>query len=251
MMLDVAGIRFSYSSEETISGMSFSALPGELVSILGPNGTGKTTLLKCINRIHDPSEGVVEVDGDDVMSMRPRDVARVIGYVPQRAHVSGSTVFESVLIGRRPHMGMDVSESDIRLTGRVVDLMGLSGISDRRVNEISGGEYQLVQIARAVVQHPRVILLDEPTSNLDLSNQHLVMSTISGIAKVNGMVAVMTNHDINLALRYSDRFVLMRGGSVYAAGGREVVTPEAIRDVYGIDVSMGEVEGVPVIVPRM
>lgn len=251
MIMDVAGIRFSYSSKEAISGMHLSADTGEIVSILGPNGAGKTTLLKCMNRIHEPEDGCVNVDGEDILSIGRRDVARLVGYVPQRAHVSGSTVFESVLIGRKPHIGMDASDADIRLTGRVIDMMGLSGIAERSVSEISGGEYQLVQIARAVVQQPRVILLDEPTSNLDLSNQHRVMRTVSGIVKANGMTAVMTNHDINLALRYSDRFVLMRGGTVYAAGGREVVTPGAIRDVYGIDVEMGEVGGVPVIVPRM
>ena len=145
---------------------------------------------------------------------------------------------------------MDMTLSDIRLAGRVIEMMGLSGISDKPVNEISGGEYQLVQIARAIVQNPLVILLDEPTSNLDLGNQHSVMRTVSGLVKANGICAVMTCHDINLALRYADRFVLMRHGAIDSAGGSEVVTPETVERVYGVAVEMGEVAGHPVVVPR-
>ena len=178
MMMDIYGVRFSYASEETISGIDFTAGPGEVISILGPNGAGKTTLLKCINRVHEPASGRVEVDGTDVLSIHPREVAKLVGYVPQRAHVSGSTVFESVLIGRKPRMGADVSPADVRLAGRVMDLMGLSAISGRKVSEISGGEYQLVQIARAVVQEPRVILLDEPTSNLDSLNEGIILKAV-------------------------------------------------------------------------
>ncbi len=250
MILEVDGVRFGYRSDDTISDVTFSAGPGELVAILGPNGTGKTTLLKCINRILFAREGSISVDGRDVHEESVREVAKMIGYVPQRAHVAGSSVFDSVLIGRKPHMGMDMTLSDIRLAGRVIEMMGLSGISDKPVNEISGGEYQLVQIARAIVQNPLVILLDEPTSNLDLGNQHSVMRTVSGLVKANGICAVMTCHDINLALRYADRFVLMRHGAIDSAGGSEVVTPETVERVYGVAVEMGEVAGHPVVVPR-
>ena len=250
MMLEIAGIRFGYRSAETIADIGFEADKGDVVSVLGPNGVGKTTLLKCINRIHRPKEGRVLVDGDDIMSKKPQEIAKLIGYVPQRMHVSGSTVFESVLIGRRPHIKMNASEKDIRLAGRVISLLGLEDISEKRVSEISGGEYQLVQIARAVVQQPGVIILDEPVSNLDLKNRHTVMTAISEIVKENDMCAVMTNHDLNLALMYSNRFILMKDGKIYAAGGREIISPENIRDVYGIEVTVGEVEGTAVIVPR-
>lgn len=250
MILDVAGVTFGYGSEDTISNIGFSAGPGDLVAILGPNGAGKTTLLKCMNRINGDFAGTVSVDSADLAGMRQGDIAKIVGYVPQRMHVSGSTVFESVLIGRKPHIGFDVTDGDIRLTARAIELLGLSGISDKRVNEISGGEYQLVQIARAVVQQPRVILLDEPTSNLDLGNQHMVMKAVSGLVKANGICAVMTCHDINLALRYADRFVVMRKGRIHRAGGRDVVTPEVLRDVYGLDVEMGEIAGYPVMVPK-
>lgn len=250
MILEIDGVSFGYGSDDTISSVSFSAGPGQLVSILGPNGVGKTTLLKCINRVHGIRSGYVGVDGRDLYSEPVREVAKLVGYVPQRAHVSGTTVFDSVLIGRKPHMGFDLSEYDVRLTGRVIEMMGLGHISDKPVNEISGGEYQLVQIARAIVQCPRVILLDEPTSNLDLGNQHMVMRTVSGLVRDNGICAVMTCHDINLALRYSNGFVMMRGGTIDCAGGREVVNPDSILRVYGVEVDMGEVAGYPVVVPK-
>ena len=249
MILDVSGVGFGYRGQEVLSDVTFSVSEGETVSVLGPNGVGKTTLLKCIDSILRPDSGSVTVDGRDVCSMGRSEIAKVIGYVPQRAHVSGSTVFESVMIGRKPHIGIDIPERDLRLVGRVLEVMGLSGISGKPVNGISGGEYQLVQIARALVQQPRVILMDEPTSSLDLRNQYRVLDAVTHIVRENGMCAVMTNHDLNQALRFSDRFVLMRGGRVFASGGREVITSENIRLVYGMDAEVTEIGGRPVVVP--
>lgn len=250
MKLEVAGMSFGYTSDDVLSDVTFSAEQGDVVSIIGPNGVGKTTLLKCINRIHQPKGGVVMVDGEDILGMNPNDVAKTVGYVPQRAHVSGSTVFESVLLGRKPHMGVDVSERDLRLTGRIIEIMGLTDSSRKLVNEISGGEYQLVQIARALAQQPKVLIMDEPTSNLDLSNQGRVMKAVSGIVRDNGMCAVMVNHDINLALRYSNRFIMMSGGRIFAAGGKEIITPENIRAVYEIDADVCEFNGKSIVIPK-
>jgi iron complex transport system ATP-binding protein len=250
MILDIDGIEFGYGSENTVSDITFSAGASDIVSILGPNGVGKTTLLRCINRIQSPRGGCVEIDGKDIASMSRRDVAREVGYVPQRGQVSGSTVFESVLIGRRPHIDQNISEADLRITGRAINLLGLTPISERPVDQISGGEYQMVQIARALAQHPRVILLDEPTSSLDLHNQHRVMRAIRSVVRSNGMCAVMTDHDLNLALRYSTRFILMAKGRIFAAGGREVITPENIKAIYGTDVYVGDLNGIPVVVAK-
>lgn len=250
MRISVNGIDFSYDSDPVLKDMGFEAKEGDIVAILGPNGAGKTTFLKCINSIHKPASGSILVDDTEIVGMERESIARIMGYVPQGATTSGSTVFESVLIGRKPHMGLEVSDKDLRIVSRTIDMLGLSHISEKKVNEISGGEYQMVQIARAIVQQPKVLLLDEPSSNLDLRNQYSILHTICHIVEANGMCAIMVNHDINLALRFCNRFVLMKNGGIFAAGGVEVMTPSNIYEVYGIDVNVGEVDGYKVVVPK-
>jgi len=161
--------------------VSFSLEADEVVSILGPNGVGKTTLIKCIDKVLKPDSGSVFVEEANLHDMSKKDIAKNVGYVAQRTETSRTTVFDSVLLGRKPHFEWNVTQKDIRLAGRVLHLLGLDGLALKYVDEISGGEYQLVQIARVLVQQPKVILLDEPTSSLDLSNQHMIMHLIRNI----------------------------------------------------------------------
>lgn len=249
MIISVYGMSFSYGDSGTIEDLGLFADKGDIVSILGPNGVGKTTFLKCINRICRPFSGTTEVDGEDITRISRNEMAKKISYVPQIPDSSPSRVFDSVLLGRKPYMGYSVSDADIQLTGKVIDLLGLSKLSEKRMDQISGGERQMVQIARAIVQHPRVILLDEPTNNLDPRNQHLVMKTVAHLVKRYEMCAVMTNHDINLSLRYCSKFILMKSGKVYVAGGASIVTPDTIREVYGIEATVEHIRGIPVVVP--
>jgi iron complex transport system ATP-binding protein len=172
-----------------------------------------------------------------------------IGYVPQRSETSKTTVFDSVLLGRKPHFEWDASEKDTRLAGRVLHLLGLGHLALKYVDEVSVGEYQLVQIARVLVQQPKIILLDEPTSSLDLSNQHMIMHLIRNIVKKNHMAAIMIIHDLNLAIRHSDKFILMKEGKIYSAGNHEIITPESIKNVYNIDAYVENVRGIPVVIP--
>ncbi len=246
---ELNGIGFSYGSRQVLDRVSFSVEGDDVISILGPNGVGKTTLIKCINRTLTPDAGSVFMEGSDLHRMRRKDIAKNIGYVAQRSETSRTMVFDSVLLGRKPHFQWDVTEKDIRLAGRVLHLLGLDGLALKYVDEISGGEYQLVQIARVLIQQPRLILLDEPTSNLDLSNQHMILQLVRKIVKKNHMAAIMAIHDINLAIRHSDKFVLMKDGVVYSAGGPEVITPETIKAVYNIEAYVERVRGVPVIIP--
>jgi len=250
MIFRADGIEFTYRSTPVLKGVTLDVEKGEIVTLLGPNGVGKTTFLKCLNKVLAPLEGSVFVEDVDLNTLSRRDTAKMIGYVPQKGDISRMTVFDAVLLGRRPHIEWDASEKDLRLTSRVLDLMGLSSMSLKNVDEISGGEYQMVQIARAVVQQPRIILMDEPTSNLDISNQHMIMNTIRNIIKKNKMAAVMTIHDLNLAVRYSDKFVLMHDGAVHAAGDHEVLTPSNIKAVYHIDAYVENIKGIPVIIPK-
>jgi iron complex transport system ATP-binding protein len=249
MFFEVNDIDFSYRNKRVLNGVSFNVNEADVVSILGPNGVGKTTLIKCISKVLTPNAGQVLMEGTNLHQMSKKDIAKNIGYVAQRSETSRTTVFDSVLLGRKPHFDWDITEKDIRLAGRVLHLLSLDELALKYVDEISGGEYQLVQIARVLVQHPKVILMDEPTSNLDLSNQHMIMHLIRNIVKKYRMAAVMIIHDLNLAIRHSDKFVLMKDGRVYSAGGHEVITPENIKAVYNIDAYVETVRGIPVVIP--
>jgi iron complex transport system ATP-binding protein len=249
MFFEVNGIVFSYRSRRVLDGVSFTVKEDNVISVLGPNGVGKTTLIKCIGKVLTPDAGSVFMEGSDLHRMSKKDIAKNIGYVAQKSETARTTVFDSVLLGRKPHFEWDVTEKDIRLAGRVLHLLGLDGLALKYVDEISGGEYQLVQIARVLVQQPKVILLDEPTSSLDLSNQHMIMHLIRNIVKKNHMAAIMIIHDLNLAIRHSDKFVLMKDGMVNAVGGHEVITPENIKVVYNIDAYVESVRGIPVVIP--
>jgi iron complex transport system ATP-binding protein len=249
MFFEVKGIDFAYRSKRVLNGVSFTVKEDDVVSVLGPNGVGKTTLVKCIGKVLTPDAGSVFIEGSDLHRMNKKDIAKNIGYVAQKSETSRTTVFDSVLLGRKPHFEWDITEKDIRLAGRVLHLLGLDELALKYVDEISGGEYQLVQIARVLVQQPKVILLDEPTSSLDLSNQHMIMHLIRNIIKKNHMAAIMIIHDLNLAIRHSDKFILMKDGMVYAVGGHEVITPESIKVVYKIDAYVESVRGIPVVIP--
>jgi len=249
MFFEVADLRFSYKSRHVLDGVSFRVQADDVVSILGPNGVGKTTLIKCIDRVLKPDCGSVHIEGADLHQMNKKDIARNVGYVAQKSEISQTTVFDSVLLGRKPHFDWNVTDKDIRLAGRVLHLLGLDALALKYIDEISGGEYQLVQIARVLVQQPEVILLDEPTSSLDLSNQHMIMHLIRNIVKKNHMAAIMIIHDLNLAIRHSDKFVMMKAGKVYAAGDHEIITPEHIKAVYNIDAYVERVRGIPVVIP--
>jgi iron complex transport system ATP-binding protein len=249
MFFEVNGIKFAYRSRQVLNDVSLTVKKDDVVSILGPNGVGKTTLIKCISKVLTPKAGSVFIEGSNLHKMNKKDIARNIGYVSQRSETSRTTVFDSVLLGRKPHFEWDITEKDIRLAGKVLHLLGLDELALKYVDEISGGEYQLVQIARVLVQQPKVILLDEPTSSLDLSNQHLIMHLIRNIVKKNHMAAIMIIHDLNLAIRHSDKFILMKDGRVYSAGGHEIITPENIKAVYNIDAYVESVRGIPIVIP--
>ncbi len=249
MFFEVNGISFAYRSKKVLDDVSFTVQEEDVVSILGPNGVGKTTLIKCISKVLTPNAGSVLIKGEELHKMNKKDIAKNIGYVAQRSETSRTTVFDSVLLGRKPHFEWDITEKDIRLASRVLHLLGLDELALKYVDEISGGEYQLVQIARVLVQQPKVILLDEPTSSLDLANQHMIMHLIRNIVKKNHMAAIMVIHDLNLAIRHSDKFILMKDGMVYAVGGHEIITPESIKAVYNIDAYVECVRGIHVVIP--
>jgi iron complex transport system ATP-binding protein len=249
MKLRIRDLEFSYKhGREVLKNIEMSIETNEILTILGPNGVGKTTLLRCINRLLDPQKGIIDVDGEDIQKMTKVNIAKRIGYVPQRAEVPHITVFDSMLLGRKPHITWDVSKKDIEITKDTIIRLDLAEHCLKYITEISGGELQKVQIGRALIQEPKIMLLDEPTSSLDLCNQHKIMSVLVNIVKNNDLSAIMTMHDINLSLRYSDKFLLIKDGEIFAAGGHEIITSENIEAVYGLPVEVTNHNGKPVII---
>ncbi|MBR4504666.1 MAG: ABC transporter ATP-binding protein [Candidatus Methanomethylophilaceae archaeon] len=250
-MLSVKDLSFGYGDKKILDGISFDAEGNSVVSILGPNGVGKTTLLKCLCKMHAPDSGTIELNGKDVLSMSGREAAKHIGFVPQSTPPSGTSVFDAALIGRRPHIEWAMGKEDMRITWEALRALKIDGLALKRTDEISGGEYQKVQIARAMVQQPEVLILDEPTNNLDIANQHIAMRTISEAVSSRGMCTIMTMHDINLAAGYSDRFLFIKNGKVAAYGGTDIITSDLVKDVYGIEADVIMHKGKPFVIPDL
>lgn len=249
MKLTVANIDFSYNSHPVLSDVSFSLDPGQVMCVLGVNGAGKSTLLKCLNRILTPSRGSVLVDGDDLSRMSQNNVARRVGYVPQRHPETRLSVFEAVLMGRKPHIRWSLAAEDYALVEDIITQMGISDLAMRSVSDLSGGELQKVIIARALAQSPAVLLLDEPTSNLDLKNQLEVMELICRIVESQNLSAVVAIHDLNIALRFADKFVFLKEQSIHAVSTIEALDSEMIWQVYGVRVALQKFAGHTVVVP--
>ncbi|MFZ6030797.1 MAG: ABC transporter ATP-binding protein [Chloroflexota bacterium] len=249
MILSVRGLKFHYPGRPVIEDASFSVAQGELLAVLGTNGTGKTTLLKCLNRILKPAAGVVLIGNESVASLSRNALAQRIGYVEQQRSGLPATVFNTVLLGRKPYIRWDITHRDMEIASQALETLGLSDYALRYLDELSGGELQKVIIARALAQQPEILLMDEPTSSLDLKNQLEVLRLIRQVTRQRGIAAVAALHDLNLALRFADRFLLLKDRSIYAAGGREIITPENIESVYSVPVAISAHNGNPVIIP--
>ncbi|TKB06139.1 ABC transporter ATP-binding protein [Desulforhopalus sp. IMCC35007] len=250
MILSVKDLVFAYNGTDILKKIDLAVEPGQLLAILGPNGAGKTTLLKCIGNIHCPAAGTIQVEDRNILKMSPDKVALSIGYVAQHSETTRLTVFDAVLMGRKPYIKWHVASHDLQVVEEVLMQLDLSKLSLRYLDELSGGELQKVAIARALVQEPRLLLLDEPTSALDLRNQISILSIVREIVDTRQIGAVMTMHDLNSALRYADRYCFLRNGSIYAECDRNTISSDIIEDVYGLPVSVHNIDNCPVIIPQ-
>ena len=249
-MVEIKNISYAYNpAAKILDDVSFSVQDGECLVVLGNNGAGKSTLLKCVDRILPTKGASVAVDGKELFAMSNREMAQQIAFVQQNARAMDMTVFDAVLLGRKPYIKWDATEKDRQIAMDIIHRMGLEKYILRNVSELSGGEAQKVMLARALAQQPRLLLLDEPTSNLDPRNQHEVMQTVRKIAQENNICVITVLHDLNLAIRYCDRFLFLKDGGVYACGGLEVMTPENIEAVYEMHVHLETYMNIPVIIP--
>lgn len=249
MILSVNGLKFKYPGRRVLQDIDFSVEKGDCLAILGTNGVGKSTLLKCINRILKPQSGAVYIQEDEIFKLSRNELAQKVGYVAQKHEGARLTVFDAVLLGRKPYIKWDASPKDMEVTHRVLKLMELEDYSLRYLDELSGGELQKVVIARALAQEPNILLLDEPTSNLDLKNQVEVIAIIKKVVKEQQIAAIVTMHDINLAIRFADKFIFLKNGTIFAAGGVEIITPKNIESVYSVSVAVEKFNNIPVVLP--
>ncbi|MGD9779568.1 ABC transporter ATP-binding protein [Methanomethylovorans sp.] len=249
MILEVDGVEFQYRSKEVLKDIEFHLKRNEILSILGPNGVGKTTLLKCMNAILKPKRGTILIEEEDVLKLEQIEIARLLGYVPQRCDSARLTAFDAILLGRMPHMKWNVSTEDVMLVEATIKKLHLEELALRYIDELSGGEVQKVGIARAIAQNPKLLLLDEPTSSLDLKNQLEILNIIREVVRKENVSAIMTMHDLNLALRYSDKFLFLKNGTIFAAGSVEDITPDIIEEVYGVPVTIQNYNDVAVVIP--
>ncbi|MBF0201566.1 MAG: ABC transporter ATP-binding protein, partial [Desulfamplus sp.] len=239
MMLSVNNIRIGYKNGEMVlDDLGFTLEPGQILAVLGPNGAGKTTLLRCINAMIKPWTGTVEIGGVSVFQMDTAEIARHLGYVPQRNDVGRITVFDAVLLGRKPHFHWRIRPVDLAKTSGALRRLGLEHLALRHIDQLSGGELQKVCIARTLVQEPGVMLLDEPTSSLDLKNQIDILDNLRQVVIEHRIGAVMTLHDINSALRFADRFLFLKKGKVFAMAGQDDISEDIVSQVYGIQVDI-------------
>lgn len=239
-MIQVEQLGFAYAGRFVLQEVSLDLPPGCLAALVGPNGSGKTTLLKCIAGILKPTDGRVRVQDCPLTGLSLRQLARRLAYMPQGLDTAfPMTVFDLVLTGRRPHIAWRPSPDDLDVTWRVMDMFGVGDLATRYIDELSGGETQKVFLARAFAQQTHVMLLDEPTSNLDVFHQLEIMELLADAAHGQGKSILLALHDLNLAGRYVDRMILLRQGRVVADGPpAQVLTPENIRSVYRVEAAV-------------
>ena len=238
-MLELKKVSYTYGKHLALNSVDLILPISGIVSLVGPNGSGKSTLLKCVNRILIP-EGEIRFNERDLHAFSISELAKTFGYVPQQVSSAFPiTVFDMILLGRRPYLGWTPSKHDLEVVSTNISIMELDEFALRPVNELSGGERQKVLIATALSQEPNVLLLDEPTSNLDIKHQIDVMKYLGVIVKSKKILVLMALHDLNLASQYSDHMVMLKKGRVFAQGmPQEVLTKENIRAIYGVNVAI-------------
>ncbi len=238
--LNLRNVTLAYGDQVVLNSISFEVRAGELLGMVGPNGCGKSTLIKGLTKVMALRSGHICIDDKDIRTISQRQLARLIAVVPQDHTLPEAfTSFEVVLMGRTPHLGFLEFEGqdDINIAVRAMERTGTRHLSERRVGELSGGERQRLTIARALTQQPAVIVLDEPTSHLDINYQIETLELISNLCKEEGLIVLAAMHDLNLAAQYCNRVIMLSNGGIHAEGcPSEVITAENIKEAYRADV---------------
>lgn len=234
MILEVKNLSFAYKNVNVLENISLANFEKGINTIIGPNGSGKSTLIKCLNGILKPRQGKILLDGKSLNQYGRLNLAKIMAYVPQTDSTNVlSTVYETVMMGRKPHVSWRPSARDHKLVEEKIMMLDLEKIAFDNITELSGGQRQRAYIARALAQEPKMLLLDEPTANLDYKHTLDVIEILNKISKQ--MVIIMTVHDINLASRYSRRVIMMDGGKIFADGPPDIINIQSIKDIFGVN----------------
>lgn len=244
-LFDVKNISFSYGDVEIFSKISFSVEKGDVLCILGPNGTGKTTLIKCLNGLHDINDGEILINGENIKKLSFKEISRHIGYIPQ-SHVPSFPfkVLDVVVMGRAPYLNLTDSpkKEDIEIAINSLKILGIENLKDKEYTNLSGGERQLVFLARILCQQPDILILDEPTSHLDFGNQIKFLEIVDNLAK-EGLSIIMTSHFPDHAFLSSNKVAIMKEKKFIDFGSPDdVVTEENLKEAYSIDVKLIELD---------
>ena len=246
-LVDVKNISFSYDKESpaVFENISFSIEKGDVLCVLGPNGTGKTTLIKCINGLHKVNEGEVYLNGSSIQTLSFKDISRMVGYIPQ-GHVPSFpfTVFDVVLMGRSPYVNITSSpkEKDREIAMNALETLGIEDLKDKPYTNLSGGERQLVFLARVLAQEPDLLILDEPTNHLDFGNQIKLLEIIEQLSKL-GLAVIMSSHYPDHAFLAASKVAIMKDkGFIDFGAPDDVLSEENLKKAYGIDVKLMELD---------
>ncbi len=240
--LEIENLNFGYETKTVLENISFKVKQGEFISIIGPNGSGKSTLLKLLSNIYNPKSGTILIQGKNIKDYKRKELAKKMALVPQNTVTDYEFLVEDiVLMGRYPYIGRFEKEKDedYHIVDEALKLTNTYNLKKRRINEISGGELQRVIVAKALAQNPDILLLDEPTSHLDINHQMEILRLLKNLNQKKGTTVVLVIHDINLASRYSDRILLLNNGSILGIGQpSEVVNKPNIEKAYNLKVAI-------------
>ncbi len=252
-MLRVLEVAFSYKDEGTLRNITFDIMPGEFVALMGPNGSGKTTMMRCINKIMETDCGTIEIDGQNIADLSMSEMSRICTTVPADTAVDFSlSVRDYVALGRSPYIKTIwwEDEEDERLIGDAMWDLGVASYANRRLQELSSGERARVLLAKGIVQTPKLLLVDEPSAHLDIKYKIQIMEILKGLSRSRGLTVLIASHDINLLTRFCDRILLLSEGHIVDYGtAKQVVTEESIQRVFDIRVKVVEEEETVYVLP--
>ena len=247
----IEDVDFSFDEGKVLHKINVAIKEPGLVCIIGPNCVGKSTLIRCINKLLKPTSGKVVLGGKNIEELKYKDLSKFMGYVPVASNdFFPMTVMETVLMGRHPYQKWSYSEEDLKIVYDTMELMSIQHLAIRNFGELSAGQHQRAMIARGLVQRPDILILDEPTSNLDVRHQLVVIERLRDLAMESKFTIIMVSHDLNIASKYADKVIIMATpGIVYKVGtAEEVLTAETIRYVYGVDCQIIDIMGRPHVV---